>query len=101
VCGAAAAGTRKALSALLEKRKRGQDAVQQGASGGGEGDGLWRPIEELESKLAFEPGNLLTQRGLRNVEPFAAREKCSSSASVRNGVNSRRSTEESNRMAML
>jgi hypothetical protein len=24
----------------------------------------------LESKLAFEPGDLLAQRGLRDVEPF-------------------------------
>jgi hypothetical protein len=45
--------------ALLEQRKGGGDAIQQGASGGGEGDGPWRPIEELESKLAFEPGDLL------------------------------------------
>ena len=55
---------------LLEKRKRGSDAIQQGASGDGEGDGPWRPIEKLESKLAFEPGDLLAQRGLRDVEPF-------------------------------
>ena len=44
---------------LLEKGKRGGDAIQQGASGGSEGDGPWWPIEELESKLAFEPGDLL------------------------------------------
>ena len=55
---------------LLEKCKRGGDAIQQGASGGSEGDGPWWPIEELESKLAFEPGDLLTQRGLRDMEPF-------------------------------
>jgi hypothetical protein len=55
---------------LLEKRKRGGDAIQQGAPGGGEGDRPWWPIEKLESKLAFEPGDLLAQRGLRDVEPF-------------------------------
>src|ERR1700750_3250096 len=65
------AGERLAFeNTLLEKRKRGSDPIQQGASGGGEGDGPWWPIEELESKLAFEPGDLLAQRGLRDVQPF-------------------------------
>jgi hypothetical protein len=57
-------------NALLEKRKRGGDPVQQGASGGSEGNTPWWPIEELESKLAFEPGDLLAERWLRDVEPF-------------------------------
>ena len=55
---------------LLEKRKRGGDPIQQGASGGSEGNRPWWPIEKLESKLAFEPGDLLAERGLRDVEPF-------------------------------
>jgi hypothetical protein len=55
---------------LLERRKRGGDPIEQAPSGGGEGNGPWRPIEELESNLAFEPGDLLAQRGLRDVEPF-------------------------------
>jgi hypothetical protein len=55
---------------LLQKRERGGDVIQQGASGGGEGDRPWRSIEKLESKLAFESGDLLTQSRLRDVEPF-------------------------------
>jgi hypothetical protein len=55
---------------LLKKRKRGGHPIQQRAAGGGESDRPWMPIEELESKLAFEPGDLLAQRGLRDVEPF-------------------------------
>jgi len=31
---------------LLEQRERGGDAIQQGASGGGESDRPWRPIAE-------------------------------------------------------
>jgi hypothetical protein len=55
---------------LLKKRKRGGDPIQQGASGWSECNRPWWPIEELESELAFEPGDLLTQGGLRDVEPF-------------------------------